>query len=265
MSAYSELIRNQVNNADQVLEAHKVQGKTIIDALLAEAQRCNVPLSREAATEVLSAVAGILRFDRQSLHTAEDAVVLEKSDDPQAILAKDTARAELLSRVQRVRNLIDDSLGLTGLRTYGFADPPVDQDQPLLTYARTAADLLAAKPANLDLLGHTLSTVALSEQLRAEVVRLDQALGAIKTEARELQLVIATRNTAQARFKRTYSATSNAFVAFLELSEQDALADRLKPTQRKLRGEAVVELPEPTPAALSTAEGGTPTDALPGT
>ena len=242
MTRFLTSIQTQLNNADSVLDATRVQSDPMIDGLMRRFAAAEIPIERDTVTEVMTAFGALLQSKRDVLHRAESGVVDEAADDKEPMDARNAAVESLRENLTQMRTFIENHGASSDLSTYGVRLVPPPRTADLATYAREAIRLLKANPRDFDVFGNPISTTTLAARLEAPLAQVDGASGAVSQERRELDLARDERNVNRADFEEVYSGVVSIFASVLDLAGRPGLAERLRPTARRVRGDEEVIL-----------------------
>ncbi len=245
MASKSKQVRNQNANGDFVVSSVDTHGDDIARQLavmnsgLAEDER----MSEEALRSYLSWFAAVLRAQNQSLATAEDKYVSEQADDPAVRTRRKDATAELVAATIRVRGRIESLRGAEGLATYGLEQVTPRQSIALAEHVGMAIKLLRQRPVQIDdpLLG-MFDSAEVANGLEAVLAPLLQSLQDTQREKRELEATLIERNRALSDWLLRYRGVAGALTGIYLLAGAEELAQRIRPTVRRVTGQ------EPPPA-----------------
>lgn len=185
-------------------------------------------------------LARVLRASMGPLRAADALYEAEAADDGVPRNTRDAARTQLYDAVTRGRDRLRGVFGTEALPLVGYAGPTPVEVTPLLAYGEQVVAALSqsrlpplADPRDAHVPDSVRTAVASAvEALRAaqhDVVR----------EGRELSAASASRNAALERQATEFALVAQLGVSMLRVAEQDALADRLRPSARR-RGLTVV-------------------------
>ncbi len=127
------------------------------------------------------------------------------------------------------------------LRSFGLlADPPDAQDA-LINYADNAAKQLAKDNTPIKgLLKMVLVPSEAGEELALLVKNFEESVGAVGKEKRELEGALVNRDRALEDWQIVYAAVGDILSGFYRIAGEIKLASQIRPTSRRIRGEAVV-------------------------
>ena len=129
-------------------------------------------------------------------------------------------------------------MGASALATYGLSTESPRVPAKLLQYTKTVARLLGEHPAVvLSPLGSTFDTSAAMQSVVKQCNQLEAAVGDDHREAREAETALAARDRASAAWSDAYQGTSTALEGLYRLAGYGDLAEKVRPTQRKVRGD----------------------------
>lgn len=186
-----------------------------------------------------------LRASMQPLQTADARYEAEAADDAAPRKARDDAQALVYDALVKGRDRLRGVYGAEALPLVGFAGPTPVEVTSLLAFGDQV--VAALTPGRLPTLpdprdAHVPGIVrdTLSTALRA----LRTAQQDVVREGRELTAASAERNTALEAQANDFSLVAQLGVSLLRMAQQDALADRLRPSARR-RGLTVAEELDP--------------------
>ncbi|HWN71372.1 MAG TPA: hypothetical protein VNM90_27225 [Haliangium sp.] len=193
-------------------------------------------------------------------------VARKRIADEEARERRDQAVGDLRAAVFVIRDAVSSVFGAGALRAAGLNGRIPDQAEPLLTYARNAAEklpALAAKPRTKGFVQLDLAAAAAELHGLADVV--SAALADVARNTRETQMAQSLRNHAVERWRLHYSMSASLFEGLLRLAGFDHVADRVRPTRRRRAGETEPEDSQETqpPAGDAPADDGGPTPGSP--
>jgi hypothetical protein len=242
MSKLSQQVENQLATSAKVVASARAHAKTVALALAERAARIQGPGSKahaKAHEAVLLALADSLDAAAVELRATELAYTAEQADDVPIRARRDIAHAALVDSITRVRSAVEDAFGREGLKTYGLqGETPRKPHRATLNHVGNVVHLLEKKPASITTdFGTTFSTAAVAGALKSKLVELEVLVGYLDRETRELELAMAVRDRAAAAWSETYQGVANALTGMFRLAGWKELAERVRPTQRVVRGD----------------------------
>lgn len=218
------------------------------------------PAKTQALESHLRVLGRALARTTDALRLADLALAGELADDQAPRSDRDAEEAALRAVLMRARNGVRASYGDDALTRVGLAAAFPDTPDSLVLYAQNAARLLAdgeAGDALDDAFG--LDTQKVARSITNAADRLAHALESVETERREEEEARSARDSALARWQRTYSAVATAFSAMARLADESEIAERVRPTARRRAGltEPIDEAPDDTENTDPGTDGGT--------
>jgi hypothetical protein len=250
MSKVSKRVSARLSNAEHTIQATQTHG-----AKAAAGVAPRLPGFAAADVErLIVAVAACLLEATNGLRGQEQAYADEQADDPAALDARDSALGALRGELLEVRGFIRKhapgrlkGLGLEGELPEGHAD--------FVLHAKNVAKQLS--DAGGEVQGPFKMTLNLKEVgalLGERVQTLHEALGAVSQERKELEVALIERDRALAQWQLVYSAVGDILSGLYRLGGEAALGARLRPTQRRVRGEVVMTPEEGADQPIDDAE-----------
>lgn len=252
MAKLSEQVQNQIRVSDKVVASARTHAGVIAKALAEEAVKVQGPLT-EATPKVyhalLAALADGLAHSTRALRDTEQALAAERADDVPVRASRDGATSALSALLGLLRRTIEDHLGATALAQYGLASESPRVPAKLVEYAKNVVRLLDESPVVVvSPLGSTFDSNVASQAVTKQCNGLALAVEDDHREARELETALANRDRAGEAWSETYQGTAGVLEGFYRLAGWKELAEKVRPTQRKLRGEdAGADLDAPGP------------------
>ncbi|MRG97220.1 hypothetical protein [Polyangium spumosum] len=237
----SEQVQNQIRVSERVAASARTHGPAISPILAAYAEEVQGPETK-ATVEAFQTVFGVLAdgLDRRTaaLRETELALAGERADDGPVRATRDQKAAALTALLSQLRRAVDDHLGADALATYGLATESPRVPAKLLQYGINVARQLGEFPRSVvSPLGTTFDTKLALDVLKTHCKELEAAVADDHREARELETALAARNRATAAWSDTYQGTASSLEGLYRLAGYRDLAEKVRPTHRKLRGE----------------------------
>lgn len=252
MTKKSKLIDNRLQSTGKVVRAvttHSSEAAKALATLATEAEGQNTAANEQFFVTLFQFTANVLGFRAKQLDNAELAVVGERSDDVDLRALRDSLEAQLRAMLVRMRSNISDSIGATGLQTYGFGQPVPDTAYALASYGENASILLAQKPFAISVDGVTYDGALMGQALGAKAAAFRQSLVELEKEAQELVNELGKRDAMVELWADGYQGAADIATGLYRLIGKKHLADRVRPTIRTLSGEEVApEVDENAPA-----------------
>jgi hypothetical protein len=234
-------VQNQLRVSDKVIAAARTHGPKIAPLLAAQAkevQGVQTKATTEAYEAVFSALADGLAQDANALREAELAYYAEKADDAPVRAARDASATDLGSLLSLLRSTIESTLGAPALRTYGLEGEVPRTPSKLLNHAKNVLQQLASNEKTVTTaLGTTFDTIPAAKAIKTKIDALAGHIDDDNREARELEDALTRRNRAMDAWTEGYQGTASALEGLFRRGGYKELADRVRPTQRKARGE----------------------------
>ena len=252
MSTLGEQLQNRIRISDKVVASARTHGAKIA-AILADqviaVEGTSTPATAEAFKAVIFAFANGLEHATKTMREAEQAVAAEKADDGPIRTKRDKATHELADLLVRLRSTISDHLGTEGLATYGLSGETLRVPRKTLEQAHNVAQLLEKAPVKLaSPFGASFDSVIAAGSLSAKATALDGLIADDDREARELEDTYAVRDRAVAAWSDAYQGTASTLEGFYRRAGWKELAEKVRPTLRKMRGEEIGAEDTETPA-----------------
>lgn len=187
-----------------------------------------------------------LRASMEPLRAADSQYEAEVADDGLPRTARETARTKLYDALTKGRDRLRGAFGPEALPILGFAGPTPVEVTPLLAYGDQVVSALQQTrlpPLHDARDAHVPDSVRTAVAAALDTLRRDHQ--EVVREGRELTAASAARNAALERQAAAFSLVAQLGVSLLRVAEQDALADRLRPSARR-RGLTVAEELEPS-------------------
>ncbi|HVK66887.1 MAG TPA: hypothetical protein VM694_20520 [Polyangium sp.] len=241
ISKLSDQVQNQIRVSEKVAASARTHGPAISPFLAAYAKEAQGP-DTTATVGAFLAVFGALAdgLDRRTAELRETELALagERADDGPVRATRDQKATALTALLSQLRRAVDDHLGAAALATYGLATESPRVPAKLLQYGTNVARLLGEFPTSVvSSLGTTFDTKLALDVLKTHCKELEAAVADDHREARELEAALAARNRAGAAWSHTYQGTASSLEGLYRLAGYQDLAEKVRPTHRKLRGE----------------------------
>jgi len=259
MSRLSEQVQNQIRVSEKVIaSAHTHAGK-VAPALAEQANKVqgkNTKATAEAFTAVILAAADGLAHAAAELREREQNLAAERADDGPVRAARDNATTEVSGLVTLLRSTVEDHMGTAALATYGLGGDTPRAPAKLLNLAQNVAQLLEQNPAKVTSpFGTSFDTKTAAQVLKAKAAELAAHIKDDDREARELETAMSDRDRAAAAWVNAYQGTASMLEGLYRQAGLKDLADKVRPTQRRLRGEDAGADAAEAPPAGAPADG----------
>jgi hypothetical protein len=241
MPSKSRRIDKRIETTSHVRSAVLTHRDGLADALAARAllvQGPATPATREVFGILLDFLADALAHDADALDAAELAVVAERADDVEVRRNRDALAAALGARMVRVRSCVEDALGARALEAYGLSGETPRGPRAVASHAENVANLMRRAPFNVCAGGVTLDSEGMAAAIEAQAAALSEALRAMDEEEHELANKLGLRAQALEAWADGYQGSADTLVGLLRLGGRKELAERVRPTCRRRRGEA---------------------------
>lgn len=241
MAAPSVRVENRLHNANQVIRSAELHGSRVAP-LLADLLE---DTDEAEAKKLLGSLARTLKAATLHLEKAEAAYVQEQADDPQKRDVRDKLASEGAKGLQMVRSTLNSVQPDGGLlRSFGVP-------RQIPTKPATLQGALASAAALLQKSGETYSNplglkiVAkeLGNFLADLANKLDKAIEEVKQEETELLATLMDRDRAMDQWDHTYLHVARSLESLYRLAGLQELANRIRPTIEKRRGEIAPDAP----------------------
>lgn len=243
MSTLVEQLQNRVRVSEKVVASARTHAPKIASILAAQAVDVEgpaTPATEGAFKAVIFALANGLEHSTKAMRDAEQAVAAEKADDAPIRTRRDEASGKVADILVRLRSTIEDHLGADGIKTYGLTGETSRVPRKVFEQARSVAHLLEKTPVRLTSpFGSSFDSAIAAAALNTHAMALDVLIADDDREARELENAYALRDRAVAIWSETYQGTASALEGLYRRAGWKELAEKVRPTVRKLRGEEV--------------------------
>lgn len=204
-----------------------------------------------------------LRASIEPLQDADNRYAAEDADDGQPRKARDAAQRQLYDALVKGRDRLRGVYGAESLPLLGFAGPTPEDVTPLLAFGDQV--VVALTPSLLPTLADPRDAHvagAVRETLSAALDALRTAQQDVVREGRELTAVSAERNAALEQQASDFTLVAQLGASLLRVAQQDALADRLRPSARR-RGLTVADELDPAAPVDPSMPGKSPDPSVP--
>lgn len=235
MAQMSARVESQKKNSLHVVSSVQVHKTKVADILASTLHG----LSAAQISQFLGALATALDAQTKALEQLEMAYVKEQADDDGYRQERDQATIEgqeaLNNAAYRLRS-IPHKQDL--LKKYGIPTTQVDTPHQLAnTLKHTGTLLCDAAETYTDAFGQEVHPHALGKFLLQKAERLERGVEDVKREQRELQDALIERDRVLERWGDVYQGTASALEGLYRIAGLRELADRVRPTVRRRRGE----------------------------
>lgn len=252
MAQLSIQIQNQLSVAEKVIASAKTHGPSMSILLAArakEVQGDGTKATVEAFEAVFSALADGLAKSNSDLRDAEMGYFAEKADDAPIRAARDAAVSDLCAMLAQLRGNIEGTLGPQDAIKYGLVGDVPRVPHKLVTYTKNVVKQLEDHPQKTTTaLGASFDTAPAAAAVKNKLQALATHVDDDNREARELEQAQLKRNRAAEAWSDAYQGAATTFEGLYRAAGHAELADKVRPTLRKMRGEdpgEEVEAPPP--------------------
>ena len=234
-------VANRLRYARFVASTVRAQIDHIVEQITAVLQdEPEAPSAKQVRALLLMLVARIERA-ATTYHEARADLQREAGEDDSKRGALDQVIEEVRELLRSGRELVlrlgDESIA----QRAGLIGRLPDGRDALLDRARSVRKQLKDSPWKLDgVFGTSLSSKAIMAQLDPLVESFDAALKAYTDEGRETIAARQARDEGEREFGHRLTTHALGIEAWLRLAGLDSLADRLRPSEARVRGEEVV-------------------------
>jgi hypothetical protein len=241
MSKLSDQVQNQIKVSEKVVASARTHARKVATELAARAavaQGAETKATPKAYEAVVLSLADTLTYVAEQLRERELEYTAEQADDGPVRASRDAAERDITGMMTRLRSTVEDTLGREALAKYGLQGETPRGPRKALNHAQNVARLLRKSPATIETeFGSTFSTQAAAASLEKKHATLEALIKDDDREARELEDAMVKRDRAAATWSEVYQGVATALEGAYLLAGWRELADRVRPTQRTLRGE----------------------------
>lgn len=253
MLSLSKMVNNRKVTGERVGLAMDCHGPECIPAADAKINAGNDVSEPVTLQPLFGAMKQLLSNANEAIVRSDLDVAQEAADDPQFRLLRDDATGEIIEINSNVKKSISGAYGDAILSEYGFAgELPLNPDQ-MVTYGKNVVELLRAKPFTRALKPGlaALDPQSIAAVIESSVLKLENALGNIKTEEKELEFAVRERTRAIAEWQETYIFVATIVSAVFRFAGRADLADRVRPSSKRESGAEEGPPVEATPQTQS--------------
>lgn len=241
MAKLSKQVENRLTVSGKVVASARTHATEIAKALAAKAAAAqgagNAPPAKHFE-ETIEAYAATLDHAGDELKTAELAYSAEQADDVAPRNTRDALAAEAFTLMSKVRAAVEGTLGAAGLSTYGLEGETPRMPRAVASHMDNVVMLMVKQPATVTSeLGTTFDTSAVVKAITPKRDALAAVLKDVDREARELEEALGKREQAVEAWVDVYQGVATAFSGMCRLAGRKDLAERVRPTSRKVSGE----------------------------
>lgn len=238
MASLSKAVSNRQWFAEHVITTMEVHAPGCIG----EAERqLSDPENPEATVDLNPLVNGLtfcLKNVTRKMAETDLFVGEEIADDPQYRESRDSEQAALRSEYISIKDLLSSVFGDSIVSKYGLNGETPTNTELLLPASKNVSILLKKNPLPVPLKKGIpqIDSAALALNLDEKIDRLEAALRNVKREEKELELAVRDRDISIVAWQKIYSSSAIIFAEILKLGGRNDLAERVRPTARKLSG-----------------------------
>ncbi len=260
MAEISVQVQNKLSVAEKVVASARTHGPKVAAIIADRAKAIQGPDTKAtvAAVEaVILAIADGLVHANTVLRDAETNYFSEKADDAPVRAARDSAVVIVANVLAQLSIAIEGTFGAPALIQYGLAGDIPRTPHKLVSYTGNVVTQLNAHPQQVtNSFGASFDTAIAAAAVKTKLDALTKLVNDDNREARELEEAQTTRNRALDAWSDAYQGAASTLEGLYRTAGYAELAERVRPTQRKLRGDDPGDEPN-TPAAPTTEPEGT--------
>lgn len=242
----SQVVNSSANGA-YVLSSAQYHGDEVVHELarLEMDLPVDARLGEHGLRKMFHWLGAMLGHHNKLLTEAEMTYLREQADKQPVRTRRDDLVASLLSLHQSARSRIETSLGADELFTYSLDGRLPRVAAALVEHTEVIIQLLRENPRVLpDALSGDLDTRQIASTLEDTLVELRQTLADLTQERREADSAMLRRNNVLAAWRLIYRGVAAALTGLYLLAGREDLAQRIRPTSRRVSGE---EAPDDIP------------------
>jgi hypothetical protein len=251
---------DRLRSADDVVAAMRVQG-TAVAAAIADVLFPEQTARKLSVDEVIHLLADALGRSTSAYREADAAHTAETTSDIDARASRDEAIAALRENVIAAGHAVTGAFGKSVEASMGLDVVWSNRGDLLLSQTRNAVTLIrrtrTLKPLAA---GIRVDTNVLADSMEEQCTALEQALEAVKREERAAQQTFQDRELVAREWERLYPGVAEIFTGLCILAGRTELAQRVKPTARKSRGQSGQSAREPVVANGNNGSSDAPTN-----
>lgn len=238
MASMSKSVVNRIKNAGVVVSSGEVHGPEIGARLEQKFSAAGaVDVDAVMIDKVIGGLMAMVQAATEKLETTEHGYAAELGNDGDKRDERDLAVSELRIRLADSRQLLRTFGSDSILANYGLVELSPTTPDRLEKYAGFVLKQLRNNPRSFTYMGVTVDTTAMADELDQPVARLNNALADLNMDARKNQLTKETRDVALDSWNLDFGACASILSNLFRLAERPALANRVRPTRRRVAGE----------------------------
>lgn len=253
MATYSVRVRNLKKSVEHVVSSYESHGEKIAAhlELISESG-----LSKAEWLRLMVAPVKHLTHHTEHLDKLEHKYVQEQLDDPPVRVQRERDVRAGLDTLIAVERKLESVQGEEALvRLFGIPSvKPVQPDTLQKVLEAVSSALVQDKTPRADFFGEPVDTGKMGVLLRQCADALKQSLEHAGGEARELQDALMERDRALVLVGRLYQSVASILEGYYRMAGFEELAERIRPTSRRRRGEDIPTEPVEEPSLSTPAE-----------
>ncbi len=193
--------------------------------------------------DVMMALDELLQKRVDKMVTSNRKLETERKDDQLHRDRRDELKKELFQEIVAVKTVMEMMYGKKKADEYGLSgETPTNADM-IANYALNTAHILEMKPdlGSVSAKFQPLNVQEIIDSFRSLSSQLKDALEKVKLEGREALKAQEQREWDIEEWMRAYSAVAQIISSLFYLAGHDTLAERVRPTSRKVSGEQDAE------------------------
>lgn len=187
---------------------------------------------------IVNTLLALLQLASKRLRAADEAHGDELGDDPPIRAARDAARDKLLALLGSAQSSIVGAFGEAYASNVALIGAFQRRPDMLMRRARRIVrQMRATRPPEPILEEVTVNVAALANRIDAAADELEARLKDVTREEKEAGATLVARDQADEHWERVVRLVANFMVGLAEVAGEFAIAARIRPTTRRLRGE----------------------------
>jgi len=241
MAELSVQVQNKLSVAEKVVASARTHGPKVAVIIADRAKAIQGPgtkVTAKAVEAVIFAIADGVVHANTELRDAELTYFGEKADDAPIKVARDLAVTRVADVLAQLRTAIEGTLGAPAAAQYGIVGDIPRTPHKLVSYTTNIVKQLEDNPRQVTTpLGASFNTAPAAVAVKATLDDLVKLVNDDNRETRELEEAQTARNRAVDAWSDTYQGAASTFEGLYRTAGYVELAERVRPTHRKLRGE----------------------------
>lgn len=187
---------------------------------------------------IVKALLLLVRLAAKRLREADEAHGDELGDDEPFRVARNEARDELFELLGRAQSSIIGAFGEAYASNVALIGAFQQRPDMLKRRALRVVRQIRNRPTPTPILEEaTVNVAALADRIEAVANKLDARLKDVTREEAEAGATLVARNQADEHWERVIRLVANFMVGLAEVAGEFAIAARIRPTTRRLRGQ----------------------------